>query len=210
MIHANNCTCPHCNRLYEKRATSDYWRTPQGIARRIEMLSQNFTYQVINNSLMFYGQSAGINYVRWVTHPELTKTGPCPICADLEGNVYRKGQFLPPLPAHSGCVCEWELIRVPEEVQPELAPKVTGTGFLVDAPQWSANLETIAKTAALILLFTVVNRSERAKRYTELQRLLILQGYNRVEVEARSDEELEFWLRRGFKQRRTGRLYKKI
>jgi len=193
--------------LDEKRATSDYWRTPQGISRRIEMLSQNFTYKVVNNSLMFYGQSAGIDYVRWVT---MEDERVCPICGALDGRTYRKGQFLPPLPSHTNCRCRWELIRVPEEVQPELVPKVTGTGFLVDAPQWSANLETIAKTAALILLITVVNRNERAKRYTELQRLLILQGYNRVEVEARSDEELEFWIRRGFKQRRTGRLYKKI
>ena len=207
MTHANNCTCPHCNSLYEKRATSDYWRTPQGIAKRIEILSQNFTYKVVNNSLMFYGQSAGINYVRWVT---MGDERVCPICGPLEGRVYRKGQFLPPLPAHQNCRCRFELIRVPEEVQPELVPKITGTGFLVDAPQWSANLATLAKTAALILLFTVVNRGERVARYTELQRLLILQGYNRVEVEARSDEELEFWLRRGFKQRRSGRLYKKI
>jgi hypothetical protein len=174
------------------------------------MLSQHFTYQVINNSLMFYGQSAGINHVQWVTHPERSKTGPCVICEGLAGNIYRKGQFLPPLPAHAGCVCEWELVRIPTEIPPELIPKITGTGFLVDAPQWSANLETIAKTAVLILLFTVVNRDEQTKRYTELQKILIQQGFNRVEVEARSDEELEFWLRRGFKQRRTGRLYKAI
>jgi len=193
--------------LSEKRATSDYWRTPQGIARRIEMLSQHFTYQVVNNSLMFYGYSAGITHVRWVT---MRDERVCPICGPLDGRVYRKGQFLPPLPAHQNCRCRFELIRVPVEPQPELVPKITGTGFLVDAPQWSANLETIGKTAVLLLLFTVVHRDERTRRYTELQKILIQQGFNRVEVEARSDAELEFRLRRGFKQRRTGRLYKKI
>ena len=207
MTHVNHCTCPHCATLQEARATSDYWRTPPGIARRIEMLSQNFTYQIVNNSLRFYGQSAGINYVKWVTQADERV---CIICGPLEGRVYRKGQFLPPLPAHVNCRCRWELVRVPEEIPPELVPKITGTGFLVDAPRWSANLQTISKTTALILLFTVTNRRERTKRYTELQRLLILQGFSRIEVEARSDAELEFWLKRGFKQRRSGRLYKTI
>ena len=50
-----------------KGPTSDYWRTPQGISRRIEMLSQSLTYQVVNNSLMFYGNSVGVQWVRWNT-----------------------------------------------------------------------------------------------------------------------------------------------
>ena len=114
MIHSNLCICTGCIPLEEKKATSDYWRTAPGLVRRIKMLSQEFTYKIINNSLMFRGQSAGINHVRWTTHPEDTETGPCVICDGLDGHVYRKGQFLPPLPAHANCVCEWELIRIPE------------------------------------------------------------------------------------------------
>ena len=96
--------------------TSDYWRSPEGIMRRIEMLSQSFTYKVVNNSLMFYGYSAGIKRVRWVTNPGASKTGPCPICDALNGRIYRKGQFLPPLPAHQNCVCNFELLFDPKEL----------------------------------------------------------------------------------------------
>jgi len=95
--------------------TSDYWRSPIGITRRIEMLSQSFTYQIVNNSLMFYGYSAGITRVRWAT---MEDERVCPICGPLEGRIYRKGQFLPPLPAHQNCRCGWELMFDPEEIPP--------------------------------------------------------------------------------------------
>lgn len=93
--------------------TSDYWRSPIGIMRRIEMLSQGFTYKVVNNSLMFYGYSAGITRVRWATRLDERV---CPICGPLEGRIYRKGQFLPPLPAHPGCRCAWELLFDPKKI----------------------------------------------------------------------------------------------
>ncbi|HUW44756.1 MAG TPA: hypothetical protein VMW50_03080 [Dehalococcoidia bacterium] len=96
--------------------TSDYWRSPIGIAHRIEMLSQSFTYQIVNNSLMFYGYSAGITRVRWATNPGASKTGPCDYCDSQNGRIYRKGQFLPPLPAHNKCVCGWELMFDPKEI----------------------------------------------------------------------------------------------
>ena len=101
-----------------KPKTSEYWRSPEGIMRRIEMLSQSFTYQIVNNSLMFYGYSAGITRVRWVTRGDERV---CPICGPLEGRIYRKGQFLPPLPAHAGCRCGWELLFDPERIIPYVA-----------------------------------------------------------------------------------------
>jgi len=91
----------------KKRETSDYWRTPEGISRRIDMLAQHFTYRVVNNSLMFYGYSKGVIHVMWVTREDERV---CPICGPLEGRVYRKGQFMAPLPAHANCRCRWELI----------------------------------------------------------------------------------------------------
>lgn len=208
MTHANLCTCSHCTSLQESRATSEYWRSPAGVTRRIEMLSEHFTYQVINNSLMFYGQSAGVNLVRWVT---MQDERVCPICGPLQGRVYRKGQFLPPLPAHANCRCQWELLFDPGDiVQHVLIPKITGRGFLVDAPTWSANLDIISKSTVFLLLFLVGDERERVKRLTDLQQMLIQQGYSQIEVEARTDEELEFWLNRGFSRTRGGRLRKNI
>ncbi len=190
-----------------KPKTSEYWRSPIGMARRIEMLSQNFTYQVVNNSLMFYGYSADINLVRWMT---MEDERVCPICGPLEGRIYRKGQFLPPLPAHANCRCSWELIFEPREIPPALVKKVTGAGFLVDAPDWRANLDIIGRSVVFLLLFSVTDKKQRVKKYTMLQKMLLQQGYNRIEVEARTDEELEFWLRRGFIKVRGNRLRKNI
>ena len=191
----------------QEAATSEYWRSPEGIMRRTEMLSQNFTYKVVNNSLMFYGYSAGINWVRWMT---MEDERVCPICGPLQGRTYRKGQFLPPLPAHANCRCGWELIFIPEEVPPALVMKATGTGFLVDAPDWKANLDIISRSAVFLLLFFVADKNQRIKKYTDLQKMLLQQGYSRIEVEARTDAELEFWIERGFKRIRGDRLRKNI
>jgi len=80
MICGNKCICSTCTCLQEaKRATSDYWRTPPGISRRIEMLSEYLTYKVVNNSLMFFGYSADITHVRWVT---MRDERVCPICGE--------------------------------------------------------------------------------------------------------------------------------
>jgi len=101
-----------------KPKTSAYWLSPEGIMRRIEMLSQSFTYQVVNNSLRFHGYSAGITRVRWATRGDERV---CPICGPLEGRIYRKGQFLPPLPAHANCRCGWELMFDPKKILPYVA-----------------------------------------------------------------------------------------
>ena len=100
----------------------------------------NFTYKVVNNSLMFYGYSAGINLVRWVTRGDERV---CPICGSYAGRVYRKGQFLPPLPAHAGCRCVWELIiRREEEIQFEAVdPHEMGHNVYHNAMQEGAKNE---------------------------------------------------------------------
>ena len=90
--------------------TSDYWRTPEGINQRLDMLGSQFTYMVVNNSLKMYGDTYGASGMMWVTHPEASKTGPCQICSPKHGRIYKPGQFMPPMPAHARCVCQWEII----------------------------------------------------------------------------------------------------
>ena len=98
-----------------KPETSPYWRTPEGINQRIELLGQQFTYQVVNNSLQVYGETYGAKAFTWITHPESSAYGrkhgeACSICAPKHGHVYYPGQFLPSLPAHNRCVCQWEIV----------------------------------------------------------------------------------------------------
>jgi len=100
----------------EEVSADSYWYTPEGITRRVEMLSQSFTYKMVNNSLIAYGKTYGIKRWRWITHPELAITHSCAYCIKQNGRVYRVGQFLPVLPAHIFCNCEWELMYDPEEI----------------------------------------------------------------------------------------------
>lgn len=104
--------------MLSEAQASKYWRSPEGIMQRINMLSQSFTYKVVNNSLIAYGTAGGITRWRWVTNPGASKTGPCDFCDSQNGRIYRRGQFLPSLPAHSNCVCGWELMFDPEEIPP--------------------------------------------------------------------------------------------
>ena len=99
-----------------ERAASAYWYTPEGINRRIELLSQSFSFKVVNGALLAYGAPAGIKRWRWVTNPGASRTGPCAYCASMHGREYRSGQFIPSLPAHAGCVCGWELMFDPDEI----------------------------------------------------------------------------------------------
>ena len=43
---------------------------------------------------------------QWVTRPELSETGPCPVCAPLDGRVERRMEDFPvPYPVHPRCRC---------------------------------------------------------------------------------------------------------
>ena len=106
----------------EEVSADSYWYTPEGITRRVEMLSQSFTYKIVNNSLIVYGQTAGITRWRWISilgDPPGPVT--CKYCRSQHGRVYRKGQFLPPLPAHANCYCQWQLMYDPKEIPPYVA-----------------------------------------------------------------------------------------
>jgi len=85
----------------------DYWKSPEGIRRRVDMLGEDFTFRVVNNSLQVYGKKNEASGFEWVgSIDEHT----CNYCDSQIGRQYRLGQFLPRLPAHAGCRCEWRLI----------------------------------------------------------------------------------------------------
>lgn len=84
--------------------------------QRVMMLSQSFTYKIVNSSLIAYGTAGGITRWRWTSNPGWSAQGPCAFCDSQNGRIYRRGQFLPSLPAHSNCVCEWELMFDPAEI----------------------------------------------------------------------------------------------
>ena len=93
-----------------RESTSEYWKSPAGITRRVEMLGEDFTYRLVNNALQVYGQTNKVKGWRWEgSIDERT----CDYCYSkiMEDRLYRLGQFLPSLPAHAGCRCGWILIE---------------------------------------------------------------------------------------------------
>jgi HK97 family phage portal protein len=59
--------------------------------------------------------------LEWHTHPELSQTGPCPVCSGMHGQRQKKGRpFVSPKngatalrpPIHVLCVCDVEIVRV--------------------------------------------------------------------------------------------------
>jgi len=91
---------------------TDYWRGPEGIRRRVEMLGEDFCFNVVNNALQAYGRVNEIAGWIWVGSMDERQ---CDYCYSRTGNFYRQGMFLPRLPAHAGCRCEWQLMSSEEE-----------------------------------------------------------------------------------------------
>ena len=72
------------------------------------MLTEDFSYNVVNNALQVYGRKNEVEGFEWVgSMDERT----CNYCDGQIGRFYRLGQFLPRLPAHNLCRCEWRLVK---------------------------------------------------------------------------------------------------
>ena len=111
---SETCDCPDeygCNHynnppLIEK--TDKYWKTPDGIRRRIRGLSQEFTYKVVNGAVKLYGQTNGVKWLHWQT---VGDDRVCVICTKAaqggRGGLYKATWFTPQMPAHFGCRCQW-------------------------------------------------------------------------------------------------------
>jgi len=99
--------------------STDYWKSPEGIERRVEMLGEDFCFRTVNNALQAYGRANDVLGWYWIgSIDERT----CNYCDSQMGRFYRIGQFLPILPSHAGCRCEWEL--VPREYEEPVSYRV--------------------------------------------------------------------------------------
>lgn len=88
--------------------SSEYWRSYPGILKRIELLSTDFTYRMVNDTLVAYGHRNDVEEFEWVgSLDERT----CSYCDSYIGARFGLHQALPSLPAHAGCRCEWRLVR---------------------------------------------------------------------------------------------------
>jgi len=91
----------------------DFWKTPEGITQRVDSLVQVFNHRIVNNAFKVIAPTNNAKWMKWILHPERSKTGPCPICtanaAGGRNGYYRVTWFTPMLPVHPGCVCEWEI-----------------------------------------------------------------------------------------------------
>jgi hypothetical protein len=108
------CSCLTCSDhahhpLIEKKK-SNYWSTPTGITRRINYLAQEFTYMTINGAIKLYGNTQGVKWLQWLT---VGDDRVCPICdkasAGGRSGYYKSSWFMPAMPVHPGCRCQWTI-----------------------------------------------------------------------------------------------------
>ncbi len=97
----SSTTWPPSNLLEENE---DYWKSPQGIQRRIEMIAEHFTYKIVNNAVKVYGETDGAKNVIWLTQADERV---CAICGPRHLRSWRVTWFTPRMPAHVNCRCYW-------------------------------------------------------------------------------------------------------
>ena len=107
-LFAGATTCLEYRALQEK--LTDYWKTPKGITRRIDSLSQNFNYLIVNNAFKVIAPVNGAHWMRWV---DMGDDHVCDICLSYasggRGGFYHVTWFMPEMPVHDGCRCQWEI-----------------------------------------------------------------------------------------------------
>ena len=101
------------------QAVEEFWKSWKGLMARLADISHNFTWGTYNTStkefLAALEEDPAVpedmkgNKLAWTLHPELSESGPCPICYDNEGEYDPDDPFLPEMPAHVRCVCEWDI-----------------------------------------------------------------------------------------------------
>lgn len=97
--------------------TDAFFLTPEGLEQRLMSFCQNFTFKLVNDALVITSASYNVQWLQWITRPDLSKTGPCPICAPRHLRRYAPTGYVPDMPAHHGCVCQWQIIYEYDDVQ---------------------------------------------------------------------------------------------
>lgn len=110
------------HRIFEKRthirraSIEDYWKSDVGIIRRIDSLAQYFSFKVVNNVFKIVGDVNGALWLRW---RDMGDAWVCLQCRQYASGgrrgYYYRTWFMPEMPVHPGCRCQWEIIfREPE------------------------------------------------------------------------------------------------
>lgn len=99
------CSCTEHMSL--QAAPPAYWTTPTGIRRRVDGLSQDMNYRLVNNAMRMIAPVNGVQWLQWVTSRD---DRVCPLCiAAAQGGeghgYYRVTWFMPQFPRHIGCRC---------------------------------------------------------------------------------------------------------
>jgi len=83
-------------------------KTEKSIPRRVDSLTQVFNHRIVNNSLKVIAPTNNAKWLKWVLHPELSKTGPCSKCranaAGGRNGYYHVTWFTPKMPVHPNCL----------------------------------------------------------------------------------------------------------
>jgi len=89
-----------------------YWTSDKGINVRLEDLAEHIAYRTYNNAIQVYAANSEVYRFEWVTSIDEST---CNYCDGQSGRRYRKGQFMPQIPAHIGCRCAWDVLL--EEIE---------------------------------------------------------------------------------------------
>lgn len=85
---------------------ADYWTSDEGILLRLEMMSEFVVWRTVNRAIQIYGSEAGAETFEWVSEIDQNT---CGYCDSQSGRRYRRGQFMPEIPAHPRCRCHWDV-----------------------------------------------------------------------------------------------------
>lgn len=86
------------------------WNSPAGIRLRVSMLADYIEVRTVNHAVQVYAAEAGIDSLEWSSAED---EGVCEYCDSQQGRRYKIGMFMPDIPVHVGCRCQWDVI--PEE-----------------------------------------------------------------------------------------------
>jgi len=109
-----SATCLTCvDYRAQTRHAEDYWTSRAGVFKRIDGLAQNFTYKLVNNAVRITAPEVGVEWLHW------DDAGDARVCEECQlhsrggrNGFYYVHWFLPQMPVHPNCRCQWALMLV--------------------------------------------------------------------------------------------------